>query len=68
MSLTPKQIKNYENNGYICPIDVLSKKEAHEIREEIELIESHKLESLQKIFWRNSSIDFSSISSVSNFL
>ena len=39
MSLTAKQIKNYENNGYISPIDVLSKKEAHEIREEIELIE-----------------------------
>ena len=36
MSLTAKQIKNYENNGYISPIDVLSKKEAHEIREEIE--------------------------------
>jgi len=39
MSLTAKQIKNYENNGYISPIDVLSQKEAHEIREEIELIE-----------------------------
>ena len=39
MSLTASQIKNYENNGYISPIDVLSKKEAHEIREEIELIE-----------------------------
>ena len=41
MSLTAKQIKNYENNGYISPIDVLSKKEAHEIREEIELIEKN---------------------------
>ena len=26
--------------------------------EEIELIENHKLESLQKIFWRNSNLDF----------
>ncbi len=39
MSLTANQIKNYENNGYISPINVLSKKEAYEIREEIEFIE-----------------------------
>ena len=36
MRLTASQIKNYENNGYISPIDVLSKKEAYEIKEEIE--------------------------------
>ena len=40
MSLTASQIKNYEKNGYISPIDILSKKEAYEIREEIELIEN----------------------------
>jgi len=39
MRLSASQIKNYENNGYISPIDVLSKKEAYEIREEIEFIE-----------------------------
>ena len=39
MSLTADQIKDYEDNGYISPIDILSKDEANEIREEIEFIE-----------------------------
>ena len=39
MSLTADQIKYYEDNGYISPIDILSKDEANEIREEIEFIE-----------------------------
>jgi len=38
-SLTPDQLKQYEEEGYIAPIDVLSKEEAKEVREEIELIE-----------------------------
>ena len=41
MSLTAKQIKNYENNGYISPIDVLSKKEEHDNTEEIDLIQKN---------------------------
>ena len=39
MSLTADQINDYEDNGYVSPIDVLSKTEANEIREEIEFIE-----------------------------
>jgi len=38
-SLTPKQLKQYEDEGYVSPIEVLSKDEAKEIREEIEIIE-----------------------------
>jgi ectoine hydroxylase-related dioxygenase (phytanoyl-CoA dioxygenase family) len=38
-SLTPKQLKQYKEDGYVAPIDVLSKKEASEVREEIEFIE-----------------------------
>ena len=38
-SLTVKQIKQYQDEGYIAPIDVLSKEEAKEIRDEIEHIE-----------------------------
>tara|TARA_Y100000741_G_scaffold223215_1_gene170343 strand:+ start:342 stop:1169 length:828 start_codon:yes stop_codon:yes gene_type:complete len=38
-SLTHDQIKHYSDAGYVAPIDVLSKKEADEIRKEIELIE-----------------------------
>jgi len=48
-SLTPKQLKQYEEEGYVAPIDVLLKEEAVEIREEIELIEKkwpHELEGL----------------------
>ena len=38
--LTAKQLKDYEKNGFISPIDVLNKEEANEIREEIEKIEN----------------------------
>ncbi len=37
--LTSTQFKQYEEEGYVAPIDVLSKEEATEVREEIELIE-----------------------------
>ena len=37
--LSDQQIKFYNEKGYIAPIDVLSIKEANEIREEIETIE-----------------------------
>ena len=36
--------------------------------EEIELIENHKLESLQKIFWRNSNLDFKNYKTLINSL
>ena len=38
-SLSSAQIQQYKNDGYVAPLDVLSKEEALEIREEIELIE-----------------------------
>jgi len=38
-SLTSAQLKQYEEEGYVAPIDVLSKEEATEVKEEIELIE-----------------------------
>ena len=37
--LTSKQLKKYKRDGYVFPIDVLSKKEANEIKKEIEKIE-----------------------------
>ena len=38
-SLTATQLKQYEEEGFVAPIDILSKEEAKEVREEIELIE-----------------------------
>ncbi len=38
-SLTSDQLRQYEEEGYIAPIDVLSREEANEVKEEIELIE-----------------------------
>ena len=38
-SLTSDQINNYNNNGYLAPINVLTKDEASEVRVEIEKIE-----------------------------
>ena len=38
-SLNEKQLKNYDNNGFVAPIDVLSLEEAEEIKKEIEYIE-----------------------------
>ena len=37
--LNSDQLKQYEEEGYVAPVDVLSKEEASEVREEIELIE-----------------------------
>ena len=40
-SLTHNQIKQYYDAGYVAPIDVLTKDEAQEIRDEIEFIEKN---------------------------
>ena len=37
-SLTPKQLKDYNDHGYVAPIDILTVDEANEIKEEIEKI------------------------------
>ena len=38
-SLTSRQLKDYEDHGFVAPIDVLTPDEASEIRREIEKIE-----------------------------
>ena len=38
--LSSNQLKQYENNGFISPIDIFSKEKAKEIRDEIEKIET----------------------------
>ena len=38
-ALTSEQFKKYKDDGYIAPIDVLTKEEAYEIKKEIENIE-----------------------------
>ena len=37
--LTTKQLKDYENHGFISPVDILSLEEATRIKEEIGYIE-----------------------------
>jgi len=39
-SLTAKQLQDYNDHGYVAPIDVLTLDEANEIRKEIEVIEN----------------------------
>ena len=38
-SLNSKQVKDYKDNGFVAPIDVLSLEDAKKIKEEIEYIE-----------------------------
>ncbi len=40
-SLNVRQLKNYEDQGFLAPIDVLSLEEAEEIKKEIEHIEKN---------------------------
>ena len=47
MHLSSHQIKQYEQAGYVAPIDVLSKEDAKEIRDEIEYIEKKWPEELE---------------------
>tara|TARA_B100001175_G_scaffold306440_1_gene304560 strand:- start:7 stop:834 length:828 start_codon:yes stop_codon:yes gene_type:complete len=39
--LTPKQIKDYNDHGYVAPINVITSEEANKIRREIEKIENN---------------------------
>ena len=48
-NLSDQQINFYNDNGYIAPIDVLSKQEANEIRNEIETIEKKWPKALEGI-------------------
>ena len=38
--LTSNQLKQYKDEGYVAPVNVLTKDEANEIRNEIEFIEN----------------------------
>ena len=46
--LSPNQLKQYEDDGFISPINIFSKEKANEIRNEIELIENKMPEELEK--------------------
>ncbi len=46
--LSPNQLKQYEDEGFVSPINVFSKEKAKEIRDEIELIEKEIPEELEK--------------------
>ena len=46
--LSPNQLKQYEDEGFVSPIKIFSKEEAKEIRDEIELIEKEMPEELEK--------------------
>ena len=46
--LSSNQLKQYEDDGFISPINIFSKEKAKEIRNEIELIENKMPEELEK--------------------
>ena len=46
--LSPNQLKQYEDEGFVSPINIFSKEKAKKIRDEIELIEKKMPEELQK--------------------
>jgi|TARA_B110000196_G_scaffold227477_1_gene196226 non-heme Fe2+,alpha-ketoglutarate-dependent halogenase len=45
--LSSNQLQEYNNNGYVALIDILTKDEAFEIRKEIENIENKWLDELK---------------------
>ena len=46
--LSPNQLKQYEDEGFVSPINIFSKQRAKEIRDEIELIEKEIPSELEK--------------------
>ncbi len=46
--LSPNQLKQYDNEGFVSPINIFSKDKANEIRNEIEIIEKEMPEELEK--------------------
>ena len=47
-NLNSNQLKEYQDQGYLVPIDILSKEEAKEARDEIELIEKQMPDEINK--------------------
>ena len=46
--LSSNKLQEYNNNGYLAPIDVLTKDEVIEIRKEIEFIEAKLPDQIEK--------------------
>ena len=64
MDKLPEELGRYQNNGTFS-----FTKDAGNIDPKIiQLIENHKFNEIDKIYWRNSNIDFSSVSTVLNSL
>ena len=49
-NLSANQLKQYEDEGFVSPIDIFSKEKAKEIRNEIELIEKKNARGVRKIW------------------
>ena len=49
--LSSNQLKQYDNEGFVSPINIFSKDKAKEIRNEIELIENEMPEELKNEEW-----------------
>ena len=47
-NLSANQLKQYEDEGFVSPIDIFSKEKSKEIRNEIELIEKEMPGELEK--------------------
>ena len=47
-NLSANQLKQYEDEGFVSPIDIFSKEKAKEVRNEIELIEKEMPGELEK--------------------
>jgi non-heme Fe2+,alpha-ketoglutarate-dependent halogenase len=47
-NLSSNQLKQYNDNGYVAPIDILSTEEAFKARQEIELIEKEMPSEIDK--------------------
>ena len=70
-SLTSDQLKQYKEEGYVAPIDALSKEETIEVREEIELIEKkwpNELEDLGRNYVHLISLVFDKVCNNSKIL
>ena len=46
--LSPNQLKQYQDEGFVSPINIFSKEKVKKIRDEIELIEKRMPEELEK--------------------
>jgi len=46
--LTSNQLKQYQDEGFVYPINIFSKEKAKKIRNEIELIEKKKAKGVRK--------------------